>query len=160
MTHRCPVRVGRQGSPFPNPSNVRVMPQKIHCSIPFSTRNSPTVSGGEPIFKAPNRAKLALKVRAAQANKLIIVIDGYAAEVELAGGKQWQDVVLSLADFQDAANEPLPSWENIKQLKLCPTDRLRPKRGTTAKPRLVGKNWVGIPPEFRDLRWRLPEDSK
>ena len=114
----------------------------------------------DDIFKAPNRAKLALKVRAAQANKLIIVIDGYAAEVELAGGKQWQDVVLSLADFQDAANEPLPSWENIKQLKLCPTDRLRPKRGTTAKPRLVGKNWVGIPPEFRDLRWRLPEDSK
>ena len=28
MTHRCPERIHRQGSPFQNPSNARVMPQK------------------------------------------------------------------------------------------------------------------------------------
>jgi hypothetical protein len=107
-------------------------------------------------WKAPKNASLAVKVRVAQANKLIIIIDSHAAEVELVGGTKWQDVVLSLADFQDAASEPLPSWDNIKQLKLCPTDRLRPKHGTTTKPRLVGKNWRGTPPNFRNLRWQLP----
>ena len=64
-------------------------------------------------WKAPENAKLALKVRAAEANKLVVMIDGHAAEMKLVGGTQWQDVVLSPDDFQDAAGEPLPSWESL-----------------------------------------------
>jgi len=110
-------------------------------------------------WKAPEKAKLALKVRAAEANRLVVMIDGYAAEVELAGGTQWQDVVLVPNDFQNLAGEPLPSWENIKQLKLGHAERLQPKPGDTTKPRIVGKNWRGPKPEFRELRWQLPNAS-
>ncbi|NIP24730.1 MAG: hypothetical protein GWN81_11070 [Phycisphaerae bacterium] len=110
-------------------------------------------------WKAPEKAKLALKVRAAKANKLVVMIDGYAAEVELMGGTQWQDVVLAPNDFRNLAGEPLPSWENIKQLKLGHAERLRPKPGDTTKPRIVGKNWRGSKPEFRELRWQLVEEK-
>ena len=108
-------------------------------------------------WKAPEKAKLALKVRAAQANRLIVMLDGYAAEVEITGGTQWQDVVLAPKDFRNLAGESLPGWDNIKQLKLGHAERLRPKPGDKTRPRIVGKNWRGPKPEFRELRWRLVE---
>ena len=108
----------------------------------------------DDVWKAPANAKLALRVRAAEANKLVVMIDGYAAEVELAGGSQWQDVVFEPKNFRNLAGEPLPSWENIKQLKLGHAERLRPKRGDSTKPRIVGRSWRGPKPEFRDLRWQ------
>lgn len=105
-------------------------------------------------WKAPQNAKLTLEVLAAEANKLVVVIDGHAAEVQLAGSNQWQKIVLSPNDFQDLAGESLPSWENIKQLKLSPAEHLRPKRGDSRAPRIVGKNWRGPKPQFRNLRWQ------
>lgn len=109
------------------------------------------------LWKAPANAKLALKVRSAQANKLVVLIDGHAAEVKLDGGRQWQDVVLAPSDFRNQAGESLPGWGNIKQLKLTHAEHLRPKRGDKSKPRLVGGHWRGPAPEFRELRWQLPK---
>jgi hypothetical protein len=54
----------------------------------------------------------------------------------------------------------LPSWNNIKQLKLSPAERLRPQRGDTTEPRIVGKTWRGPNPEFRELRWQLTTASE
>ena len=116
-----------------------------------------TFKVNDEIWKAPVGAKLALKVRAAEANQLVVLIEGYAAEVKLMGGTQWQEVVLLVEDFQNNAGEALPSWQNISQLKLSPVERLRPKRGDKAKPRVVGKSWQGPNPEFRELRWQVPK---
>ncbi|MDF1744631.1 MAG: hypothetical protein P1V19_13125, partial [Gimesia sp.] len=113
----------------------------------------------DDLWKAPAQAKLAMKVRAAEANQLVVLIDGYAAEVKISGGKQWQEVVLSPQDFQNLEGASLPGWQKIKQLKLSPAERLRPNRGSKKKARIVGKNWRGTNPEFRDLRWQLPDAS-
>ncbi len=51
MTHRCPDGIHRQGSPFQNPSNARVMPQKIQPSPRYSVLDLPTDSGEEPTFE-------------------------------------------------------------------------------------------------------------
>ena len=56
----------------------------------------------DPQWKAPAGAKLALEVRAARPNKLVVGIDGHAAEVDLDGGEKWQTVTLSPAGFINA----------------------------------------------------------
>ncbi len=89
-------------------------------------------------WKAPEKAKLALKVRSAEKNKLVVLIDEHAAEVELTGGANWQEIALSPDDFENLAGEPLPGWDNIRRLKLSPAERLRPQRGDTTEPRIVG----------------------
>lgn len=105
-------------------------------------------------WKAPPGARLSFEVQSAEPNTLVVLIDGYAAEVKLAGGDRWQTVVLAPQDFKNFDGEPLPNWQNVRRLKLSPAEHLRPKRGDSSKPRLVGKHWKGTPPQFRDLRWQ------
>jgi hypothetical protein len=113
----------------------------------------------DPQYKAPAGAKLSLEVRAEQPNKLVIGLDGYAAEVALRGGSEWQTVILSADDFRNADETELTGWNGIKELRLGPKERLNPKpsgkpeAGPLAKPRLLGGEWQGAPPEFRNLKW-------
>lgn len=109
----------------------------------------------DEIWQAPPHALLALQVRATEANRLVIVIDEYAAEVELTGGTDWQTVVLQPDDFHNINGDALPNWEGIRQLKLTYAERLQPTRRSKSKPRIVGKNWRGPSPAFRDLRWQV-----
>ena len=53
MTYRCPDGIDRQGSPFQNLSNARVMPQKIQLSPRYSCIDSPTNSGEDPLLPIP-----------------------------------------------------------------------------------------------------------
>lgn len=108
------------------------------------------------LWKAPKKSLLALTIQAAEGNKLIVLLDGYAAETELSGGEGWQEVRLAPGDFRNAAGEPLEDWGSVRRLKLSPAEHLRPARGSTAKPRLVGANWRGPAPHFRNLRWHVP----
>ncbi len=105
-------------------------------------------------WKAPPGARLSLEVQSAEPNTLVVLIDEYAAEVQLAGGQRWQKVMLAPQDFKNSNGEPLPNWKSIRRLKLSPAEHLRPKRGDPSKPRLVGRNWRGTPPQFRNLRWQ------
>ncbi len=111
-------------------------------------------------WRAPAGAQLALSVRATEPNKLVILIDDHAAEADLTGGDQWQELTLSPLDFRDFAGKPLPDWNGIRQLKLSPAEHLRPGRGSQGRPKLVGRNWRGDAPEFRDLRWLPARDVK
>jgi len=99
-------------------------------------------------WKAPVGARLAFEVRADQANKLVLGMDGSAAEVVLQGGPDWQSVELEAANFLNAANEPLKDWSGAKELRLGAKETLS---GKTNKE--VGGNWQGSPPQFRNLRW-------
>lgn len=105
------------------------------------------------IWKAPTGAALAIDVRSAEPNQLVVRIDDYAAEVELQGGNQWQRVELTPLDFHNFDDESLASWSEIRVLKLSPSEHLRPKRGDSRDSLRLGKNWIGDPPEFRDLQW-------
>jgi hypothetical protein len=109
-------------------------------------------------WPAPSAAKLALEVRSAQANKFVIGIDSYAAEVALRGGSEWQSVSLAPADFRNAAGAPLPAWAGTRELRLAGKDRLTLReRGQDDKRRELGAEWQGPPPEFRALRWEASE---
>lgn len=104
-------------------------------------------------FKAPGNAKLSLSVQADQPNQLVILLDNYAAVVELTGQTKWQTTELKPADFKDYAGTPLDSWSGIKRLKLGAAERLKPGRGQKGKSIIVGKKWQGKPPQFSNLRW-------
>ena len=110
-------------------------------------------------WQAPEQASLVLDVLAAESNLLVVLIDDYAAEVQLIGSGEWQTVVLTPSDFQDISGDALPGWKNIKQLKLSPAEHLRPGRRDNRKPRLVGKHWRGPTPRFRNLRWQVEKPA-
>jgi hypothetical protein len=112
----------------------------------------------EPQYRAPASAKLSIEVRAEQPNTLVVGLDGYAAEVALRGGSQWQTVILSADDFRNADNARLTDWEGIKELRLGARESLQVKKNkanahSREKPRLVGGPWNGAAPEFRNLMW-------
>lgn len=102
----------------------------------------------------PANAALELAVRTVESNKLVIVLDSYAAEVSLPGGSVWQNISLSPGDFSNAAGEPLSGWEGVRQLKLTPAETLRPPRSAKTEPKRIGDHWKGAAPEFRSLRWQ------
>ena len=107
----------------------------------------------DDVWLAPPAAKLALDIRSAQANKLVVGLDAYAAEVTLNGGSEWQSVVLASVDFRNAAGAPLGGWKGIKELRLGPKDRLITREPGGEKRREVGAEWQGAKPELRNLRW-------
>jgi len=104
-------------------------------------------------WKAPADAKLAVDVRAEQANRLVIGIDSYAAEVELTGGVEWQSLVLSLDEFKNAAGAALTDWKGIRELRLGATDTLKQRIDGKNERLTLGAPWKGPNPEFRNLRW-------
>lgn len=109
-----------------------------------------------PLWAAPNHARLSLEVQAEQANKLVVGLDGHAAEVVLEGGPEWQVVTLSAADFKDVDDASLPDWSGIKELRLLAAEHLRGSGRGNTQSRLVGAHWKGPPPAFRNLRWVAP----
>ena len=108
----------------------------------------------DSIWRAPKGAKIYLEVKSEMPNKMIVGLDGHAAEVLLAGQNQWEKVRLSAGDFEDALSKPMQNWIGIKELRLDDTENLRPPRGSTAKARKVGNQWKGRDPEFRMLQWK------
>jgi len=104
-------------------------------------------------WKAPAGAKLALEVRAEQANTLVIGIDAYGAEVNIAGGGEWQTVAVSASDFRDATGDVLNNWDGIMELSLGAAQTLRERVDGENKSTKLGAPWNGPKPEFRNLRW-------
>ena len=107
----------------------------------------------DPQWAASAAAVLALEVRSAQANRLVIGLDGHAAEVRIAGGEDWQRVRLAPGDLQDATGAGLPDWNGLRELRLSPAETLRTKQNSKEVTRTLGGAWQGPPPEFRLLEW-------
>jgi Dienelactone hydrolase family len=107
----------------------------------------------DDLWEAPPTATLALEICASQPNKLVVGIDGYAAEITLTGGGAWQSVSLAPSDFRNAVGASLKEWKGIKELRLAAKDRLTVQEGGEEKKREIGADWRGLRPEFRNLRW-------
>jgi cephalosporin-C deacetylase-like acetyl esterase len=114
----------------------------------------------DDVWKAPPGADLILELQAAEQNKLVVLLDEYAAEVMVDGGEVSQKVILKLNDFRNYNEELLADWTEVRRLKLSPAEHLRPGRGQDGKPRLVGASWKGTPPQFRSLRWSKNASSR
>lgn len=108
-------------------------------------------------WKAPSGAKLVLEVQAAEPNKLVLLLDDYAAEVPIDGGNSPQTLLLKPHDFTNYSGEPLDDWAGVRRLKLSPAEHLRPGRRTDGSPRRVGGNWKGPAPRFHSLRWQVSQ---
>ncbi len=105
------------------------------------------------IWQAPAGALLSLKVKSAEPNTLVIVIDGFATEAALQGGAEWQTLTFSPGDFKNVAGDALPGWKDVKQLKLTHAETLRPARRQQAALKRLGGRWKGAAPQFSELRW-------
>jgi len=111
-------------------------------------------------YRPPSQnANLSIEVMAAEENELVILLDDYAAVVPLSSGNNWGTVHFSLDDFKNHAGDSLPDWNHVKRLKLSPSERLQPERGSNEKSRVIGKNWNGPDPQFRNLRWEITQDE-
>ena len=110
-------------------------------------------------YAAPNKNQVALsfEVKSSKPNTLLVKLDKSHAEVELAGGPDWQMVRLSPADFMDSQHDPLKDFSKLKTLSFLDQDRLPGKQRT--KSRVVGQAWTGDPPTFRDLRWSVGKEK-
>ena len=113
----------------------------------------------EPQWRAPASAKLAFEVRSGQPNKLVVGLDGFATEVSLFGGAEWQGVLLVPTDFHDGDGNSLASLSGLKELRLGALESLRSNK-SGAKPVSLGAVWKGAHPEFRSLRWDVGDLSK
>lgn len=108
-------------------------------------------------FLAPKGAKLAFSVRSEEVNQLVVTVDQHAAVVDITKPGEWQEFVLTTEDFRNFAEEALPSWQGVKELKLTDAHRLRSTKRGSKESRIVGRNWRGSWPQFRNLRWVTDE---
>lgn len=110
-------------------------------------------------FSAPAGAKLAIDIRSAQANDLIIRLDDFCSTVTLDGDNHFQTFVFSPSDFKDYTGNSLSAWSKVKRLKLSPIETLRPGPGKSGEPRIVGTAWKGAAPVFRNLIWQSSAEA-
>ncbi|MEP3482023.1 MAG: dienelactone hydrolase family protein [Fuerstiella sp.] len=106
----------------------------------------------DDVYHAPSPAKLSIEVFVQQPNQLVIVLDDYAAAVNLEANR-WQRVTLSPHDFKNISGEQRITWNGIRRLKLCPLERQRAPRNSGLSSTTVGQQWKGTPPKFRHLQW-------
>lgn len=105
------------------------------------------------LWESPGKAKLAFDVRCDSPNKLVISIDGFAREIELEGGNQWQSFHFSPGDLKNNEGKGLPGWKDIRQFTFSAKESYRITADGEAELTVLGADWKGEKPEFRDLRW-------
>ncbi|QDT10893.1 Acetyl xylan esterase (AXE1) [Planctomycetes bacterium K23_9] len=105
------------------------------------------------IYQPSESDQLSIQVRCQKPNELIVMLDGFAAEVALQGNNAWQIVRLSPQDFKDFDGNGRQNWNGIKRLTLSDSERLKPERGDSRPSRIVGEPWEGEDAEFRNLCW-------
>ncbi len=110
-------------------------------------------------WKASAGARLAIEVLSESPNKLVVGMDGHAAEVGLAGGSGWQAISLDAGDFKDASGAARPDWSDIRELRLAATDQLTCTKDGKESVLQLGTAWKGANPKFRNLRW-IPAGEK
>ena len=113
----------------------------------------------DPSYMGPTGAKLALNISTTAANNSIgIVLDinkwqgytgrkpeSYYAIVDLAK-KGLNSLQLSSKDFKNIKGQSLPDWDEITELQLTPSNRIKSSLKTT-------KTWQGLPAKLENLSW-------
>jgi len=108
----------------------------------------------EPTWSAPNsNARISIEIKSENTNKMAMWIDGYGSELNLLGNGVWQRFSLPLASFRNSVGESLASWSGIRELRLGDKEKLDLPKGSSGKPLQIGSDWVGAPPQFKNLRW-------
>jgi hypothetical protein len=106
-------------------------------------------------WKAPKNANLVFEIRCAAANKLVVSIDKFAREIELEGGNEWQQIVLSANDFKNENGEQLADWSEIREFTFSASESFKIKADGEYEKTILGGEWKGDLPEFRKLMWLI-----
>ena len=105
-------------------------------------------------FQAPPKASLAVEILSPKPNQLVLQLDDAAAQVQIQGGTQWQKIVLSPADFHNAAGDALSGWKKFGELILADTVTLELTQDGKKQTLPLGAPWQGPAPRFRNLHWQ------
>ncbi len=92
----------------------------------------------DPMYQAPDYAKLAFGMSSRQAGTLTISVDGHSASFELDGKGEWQDVVLLPLDLVNKDGDGRLDWKGLHGMGLV----FRPAGAEDA-----------TAPQLRNLRW-------
>ena len=116
----------------------------------------------DPKWRGPKGARLALEVKSAEKNTLVVLVgenerrgyrgrrNEYQAQVNLKASDDWQEIRLQAADFKNAKDgAPLAAWDEIDQLGLRAYADIV-QRGKKVH---LGGKWAGPMPQFRIVRW-------
>jgi len=120
----------------------------------------------DPKWRGPDGAKLSFEIRSETHNELVIVFEtngwgafasgkpavDYAVVKPVAGGPDWQKVVVSLDELvatKPEINTALADWRTVTQLSIGPSGEVV-RNGQ--KQSVAGKSWRG-PRGIRNLRW-------
>jgi len=122
------------------PKNWPVSTHKIYDAL----YAAPVAADGE------KPVELVLELHCAEANTVVLKLDGFAASASVDGGDEWQTLRFGLDAFKDWDGRAMASWAG-KELRLGHLESLRGARGT--KPKAVGSTWKGAAPSFRKLAW-------
>lgn len=106
------------------------------------------------LWQAPEHAIMSIRIKSAEPNAFVILVDDYAAEFSLKGGESWEELTIRPTDFRNIQGESKKDWVGIRQLRLSPDETLRAGRGENFEPKRFGKKWDGPAPQFRDLQWK------
>ena len=113
----------------------------------------------DPLYRAPEGAKLEFTLKMPKTNHLTFVIQEnewrnyrgpratFTCEREIQGSDTTQTITLEAKDFT-SANGPLKSWSHLDQLGICAHN---PERGNSGTP---PPRWSGPAAEFVRLEWR------
>ncbi|MCX6854423.1 MAG: hypothetical protein NTV80_05905, partial [Verrucomicrobia bacterium] len=113
----------------------------------------------DPLYRAPEGAKLELTLKMPKTNHLTFVIQEnewrsyrgkratFTCEREIPGSDTTQTITLEAKDFT-SVNGPLKSWSQIDQLGICAHN---PERGNASTPTPL---WNGPAAEFVRLEWK------
>lgn len=113
----------------------------------------------DPSFMGPKGGKLALNIRTSAENNTLAIgidvnrwqgytgrkLDNYVAFVELSA-KGIHSIQLSAGDFKNEKGQALKDWDEITELYLTPSNRVKGPLATSL-------DWHGDPPELKNLRW-------
>jgi hypothetical protein len=120
----------------------------------------------DPKWRGPDGAKLSFEIRSETDNELVIVLEtngwgafasgkpavDYAVAKSVAGGPDWQKVVVGLEELvatKPEINTALADWRTVTQLSIGPSGEVV-RNGQ--KQSGSGKPWRGSR-EIRNLRW-------
>lgn len=105
-------------------------------------------------YKAPHGSRLVVKVKSEQVNKLVVVLNDYAVEVDLKGNNVENTFELKPENFKNAEAVTLKNWKDLHTLKLSDSEVLRKGRGKDQKIAKFGAQWKGESPSFQSLYWK------
>lgn len=125
---------------------------------------------GDPQWRGAEREGLRLRVRAEEANTLVVVATederrrpaltrGYVAHAQVRGGGEWEEVIVPLTAFREVTSgKALISWKRVNLLAVQGDFAAKAGKNTMFAGVVAGP-WLGRPPVIAGIDWATAEEG-